>query len=253
MAKENAPEQPDTVERGDIFFFYRPKVNTEEPAGLDDVGRFHVVLRRQGGRLFRLLTIGRKRLPDIESHEREWGFVDDVTDRAEDIGAALRESTYETKTRGTRTRPPARPAGEGGYALVREGRQLHLAYALELPERPGPVQEELNIAPAASFIIAVSNPKAPNPPGLLHGEEAHFPKDVQKEFAGRRFAGEDPHMLDFERAEFVLIGARQDPEGELGVELGSEGRPPDAGAVLGRLKLGKRETAIEPLLRGEWA
>lgn len=74
-------KEAEAVERGDIFFFSRPKVDTEEPEGLDEVQRFHVVLRKRGGHLFRLLTIGRKRLPDIAHHEREWGFVDLVTDK----------------------------------------------------------------------------------------------------------------------------------------------------------------------------
>lgn len=152
-----------------------------------------------------------------------------------------------------RTQGAARAAGEGAYALVREASNLYLAYELQLPEKPGRVQEELNIAPAASFVVAVSNPKAPNPPNIGQRRAAHFPPKVQKEFHGRRFAGEDPHFLDFERAEFVLIGAREDPKRELGVDLGGGGRTPDPATVLRRLKIPKREAPIEPLLRGEWA
>ena len=32
------------VEKGDIYFFYRPKVDTEKVQGLDDVQRMHLVL-----------------------------------------------------------------------------------------------------------------------------------------------------------------------------------------------------------------
>lgn len=254
--QQDEPEHPEaeTAERGDIFFFYRPKVNEHDPEGLDDVQRFHVVMRKRGGHLFRLLTIGRKRLPDIGDHEREWGFVDLVADKPESIAEALRESTYETKTRGLRTRPAARPAGEGAYALVRSERTLFLAYELELPEEPGPVQEELNIAPSATYVISVKNPKAPDPPniGLREEDEASFPKSLQKEFRGRRFGGENPHLLDFEGAEFILIGARENPEDELGVDLGNDHSTPEAAQVLRRLKLTKRDTPVEPLIDGEW-
>ncbi|MDP8916209.1 MAG: hypothetical protein M3M95_03185 [Pseudomonadota bacterium] len=257
MAEPGAPEHPeaDAVERGDIFFFYRPKVGEEHPHGLDDVGRFHLVLRKRGGRLFRLLTIGRKRLPDVAGHEREWGFVDLVADEPKAIADALKAETYQTKTRGLRTRPAARPAGEGGYALVRGARSLFLAYRLELPEEPGPVQEELNIASAASFVISVKNPDTPNPPGigLREQDEAAYPKSLRKAFHGRRFAGEDPHLLDFEGAEFILIGASEDPLDELGVEPGHPGGAPDAAAVLRRLRIPKREAPIEPLVEGAWA
>jgi hypothetical protein len=48
------------LERGDIFFFYRPDVEEESPGGLIDVRRFHVVLRAEGVEALRLITIGRK-------------------------------------------------------------------------------------------------------------------------------------------------------------------------------------------------
>ena len=39
---------PNILERGDIFFFYRPDVEEESPGRLLDVRRFHVVLRPEG-------------------------------------------------------------------------------------------------------------------------------------------------------------------------------------------------------------
>lgn len=247
------PAKP--AEEGEIFFFYRPKVDEDDPHSLDDIQRFHLVLRVKGGRLFRLLTIGRKRLPDVAAHEREWGFVDLVADDVQQIADALKESTYPTKTRGLRTRPAARPAGEGAYALVRGERNLFLAYELQLPEQPGPVQQELNIAPSAGYVISVKNPDQPNPPnlGLREEAQANYPKSLKrKEFEGRRFAGEDPHLLDFEGAEFVLIGAREDPEAELGVQLPHPAKAPDPATALRHLKLTPRTAPIEPLISGEW-
>jgi hypothetical protein len=61
------------VERGDIFFLFRPRVDEEEPEGMADVQRFFIVLRPEGGKKLRLLLVGRKRLPDIEEHERNRG------------------------------------------------------------------------------------------------------------------------------------------------------------------------------------
>ena len=37
------------MERGDLFFFYRPAVGEEAPHGLLDVRRFHLVLRPDRG------------------------------------------------------------------------------------------------------------------------------------------------------------------------------------------------------------
>src|SRR5579883_1810181 len=188
------------VEHGDIYFLYRPKLETDKPEGPEDVQRFHLVLRPEGKSRFRLLTIGRKRLPDVPEHERVWGFVDKVARTARDIEHELREETYSTKTRGQRTRPAARPAGEGVYALVREDHKLYLAYELELPERAGEVQKDLKISPQASFALSVRNPERARPPGagLRADEEAHYPKPLRQEFRGRRFATEDPRLLDYE-------------------------------------------------------
>src|SRR3546814_20540451 len=91
---------------------------------------------------------------------------------------------------------------------------MHLAYALELPERHGAVQKALNIAPEASFVLSVKNPErgSPKNAGLDEEDEADYPKSLQKEFRGRRLATEDPKQLEYEGAEIVRIGAQRKPE-----------------------------------------
>src|SRR3546814_11753327 len=116
-----------------------------------------MVLKPDGSDRYRMIVIGRKRMPDITEHERNWGFVETVARSAKDIEKALRRETYETKTRGERLRPAARAAGEGVYAIVNKDKDMHLAYALELPERPGAVQKALNIAPEAIFVPSDKN------------------------------------------------------------------------------------------------
>ncbi|GAB1582771.1 hypothetical protein PPNSA23_27140 [Phyllobacterium phragmitis] len=103
--------QTDVLEAGDIFFFYRPRVEEESPAGLRDVQRFGMVLRPRSGEKVRQMVVGQKRLPAAERHERYWGFVEAVASSARDIEKNLRGEVYETKTRGERTEPAARPAG----------------------------------------------------------------------------------------------------------------------------------------------
>jgi hypothetical protein len=99
-ARDKRGGETEIVEHGDIYFFYRPKVDTEGAEGLDDVQRCHVVLRPHGRGLFRLITIGRKRLPDIGQHERTWGFVYMVAKSAREIEQALRQQSYDTKRAG---------------------------------------------------------------------------------------------------------------------------------------------------------
>src|SRR4051794_33501699 len=152
---------PHLLERGDVFFFYRPDVDETTPGGLLDVRRFHVILRPEGKETLRLITIGRKKLPEAaEGGRSHWGFVDRVFRDPEGLREALSGATYETETLGERHLPEARPAGEGVYALARQGRSTILAYALELPQQPGEVQEAFNIAPEGRFVVAIKNPDA---------------------------------------------------------------------------------------------
>jgi hypothetical protein len=211
-----------TLERGDLFFFYRPRVDTDRVGGLRDVQRFFVVLEPDGTNLFRRLVVGRKRLPNPSARERTWAFVAEVATRPEELRDELERKVYDTKTRGTRVQPEARPAGEARYAIVQHDGHTHLAYALELPRRRGAVQKELGIEREASFIAAVRNPDSPAPrgTGLPARERADFPNRLLELFRGRRFAPlSPPDFLDYEGAEIVLIGAAEDAERELGIDF----------------------------------
>jgi hypothetical protein len=242
------------VEKGDIFFAYRPRIGEDEIEGLADIQRFFMVLKPEGQNFVRVAILGRKRLPQAEEHERIWGFIDAVTKSGAAVGSEFKEHRYWTKTRGDRTVPAARPVGEGVYALLQRGRNLHLTYELELPERPGEVQEEFNIPRQAAYILAIANPGRPASPsaGLPEREEPHYPKPLQKEFEGRRFATADPRLLDYEGAEFILIGARTDPERAYDIDIATEHENAAKADIFRELKMSRQAQPIEPLLEGEW-
>jgi hypothetical protein len=246
----------DVLERGDIFFVYRPRVQEESAEGLEDVQRSYMVLSPEGKQSHRLIVLGQKRLPEVrDGGDRVWGYVDMVERDPRKIRDELGRQTYSTKTRGERVRPEARPAGEGVYALVRHEDHTHLAYELELPKRPGEVQEALEIEPEASFIISIKNPDAPSPPGVgLRGErKVDFPRRLQERFRGRRFADADPpDLLDYEGAEVLLIGAEEDVSDELGIQLNPERETLDTAEIFTELRLRKGEHPTEPLTKGEW-
>jgi hypothetical protein len=261
MAKKTEPESSQEIlEQGNIYFLYRPKVRAEdegedaEVEDLGDVQNFYVVLKPEGGR-FRLINVGRKRLPDIEGHERNWGFVDMIAASGKEIEEALQRDTYETKTRGERVLPAARPAGEGVYALVREGSSTFLVWALELPKKPGPVQKAFNIPQEASLAISVANPEkraGPRTAQLGDEQQADYPKSLQREFRGRKFATEDPRLLDYEGAEVIFIGAREDPQEGYDIDLQPEKESEGSADIFKQLRFAKSRHPVEPLLRGEW-
>jgi hypothetical protein len=249
-------EKVETLERGNIYFFYRPRVEEEEPESLEDVQRFYLVLSPEEEERFRLVVIGSKRLPEAERKgQRFWGFIDLVRNSSNSIREELSGEKYRTKTRGERHVPAARPAGEGVYRLLRHGSHTHLVYALELPEQPGEVQEELRIEPEGSFVISIKNPETPSPrgAGLRPSHSATFPRHLMEVFHGRRFAAVDPPaFLDKEGAEFVLIAAAEDIEEELGITLDPEEESANRADIFTELKIDRGKQPLRPLFEGKW-
>jgi hypothetical protein len=226
------------LEHGDLFFFYRPRLDTGRIDDLDDVQRFFFVLEPDTPRLFRRLVVGRKRLPDPTAHERVWAFVAEVAQNSE-VGA--------------RVQPAARAAAEARYSIVEHDGHTHMVYALELPRRRGNVQKSLGIEREASFIVAVANPDAPVPrgTGLPSRERADFPKRLLELFRGRRFAPlNPPDFLDYEGAEIILIGAAEDAERELGIDFDTRRERLESADLVRdlRIRIGE-DVPAEPLER----
>jgi hypothetical protein len=255
--RQQSRQQAVTVlERGNIYFFYRPKIEEGSAEGLADVQRLYMILSPHGQRRYRLIVIGQKQLPEIsDSGEKSWGFVENVSREPQELKDVLGSATYHTKTRGQRTQPAARPAGEGVYAIVRHADHTHLAYALELPARPGAVQQELNIEEEGSYILSVKNPELPATRGigLDEARQASFPSALQKRFRGRRFIGVDsPAFLDHAGAELLFIGASEEVSGELGVQLHPQEETEATAEIFQDLRLEKSRYPLKPLFEGSW-
>jgi hypothetical protein len=242
------------LEAGDLLFFYRPRVGVERVSSLADVQRFFLVLEPEGTSGFRRLVVGRKRLPDIGAHEREWAFVAEVADRPEALRDEVERRVYETRTAGRRVQPEARAVGEARYAIVDHDGHTHLAYVLELPREPGEAQRTFHIAREASYVVAVGNPDAPAPPGLGLPRERRpdLPPELRARFGTRRFAPLDPPaLLDHVGVEIVLIGAADDVADELGIELDAEAERLDRSDLFEKLRLARSGVPAAPLRTGE--
>jgi hypothetical protein len=236
------------LEEGRVYFFYRPPVGEAEVDDIEDVERLRVVLRSRGTDRFRVLVIGRRRLP---RHERLWATVVDVVEGADRLRGALGPRTYETRTHGRCEVPAACLAGEGVYVLARHGDHTHLAYELLHPQRAGDVQRELNLQRRASFIIMVRNPEVPSPPGAGAGNGPQFPDDLQARFGDRWFAPVDPPgFFDCEGTELVLIGVAGELARELGIDLDSEAERLSVGEVFEELRLSRDRQLADPLMKG---
>jgi len=243
------------LERGNIYFLFRPKVDHTSAEGLEDIQRFFLILSPYGEQRYRLIVIGRKKLPSIAGdQERTWAFVQKVARKPEEIEDGLDRLTYATATRGERHLAPARPAGEGVYAIARHDDHTHLAFALELPEHPGEVQQALNIPAEASYIVTVKNPDLPSTGlGLAEDERAELPARLRDRFHGRRFIPVDPpDFLNREGTELVLIGADEDVFEELGVRLDPQRETIDTAELFNDLRMERTGHPLKPLFEGRW-
>ena len=267
MVKEDRSSE--VIERGDIFFFYRPKVGVEEVEHIQDVQRFYMITSpengkkttKKGNNIYRLFLIGQKQLPEIvegkaTSKERNWALNILTTSNAEDIHEELLAAEYTTETRGKRRLAAATPAGEGKYSIVKHDSHTELAYLLELPEIPGPTQREFEVKKEASYIISVKNPdiKVPGFAAFSEEKKPQYPSHIKEKFGDRRWIDvEDPELLNYENTQVLLIGARKkDVEEELGIDIDEQKETEKSADMFKELKIRKEQVPLKPLFEGKF-
>jgi len=90
--------------------------------------------------------------------------------------------------------------------------------------------------------------------GVDEAHRARFPKTLQGRFGGRRFIPLDPpDFLDYEGAEILLVGAKQNARAELGIQLDPEQETEATAEIFSDLRLEKAQHPLAPLLEGKWA
>jgi hypothetical protein len=118
--------EPEILEQGDIYFFYRPKKNVEEVKGIEDVRRFFMITapekseNKENGdknQFYRLFVICKKSLPEIRksearASERYWARVGGVFNDPNELTKELLSNEF-------RKCDAARLVGEGKYAIVK--------------------------------------------------------------------------------------------------------------------------------------
>jgi hypothetical protein len=263
--KENGSE---IIEQGNIFFFYRPKIDTEEVEDIKDVQRFYMVTgtesttsNKRKDDTYRLFLVGQKQLPEIvegksTSKERNWALNILTTSNAEDIHKELLPAEYTTETRGKRRLAAATPAGEGKYSIVKHDGHTELAYLLELPQEVGHTQKEFEIRKEASYIISVKNPEisVPGFAAFSSARKPEYPSRLMEMFGDRRWIDiENSELLDYENTQLLLIGARKkDVEEVLGINIDEEKETQRSADIFKELKVRKEEVPLRPLLKGKF-
>ena len=263
MASQNATSQERTqiLEYGDIYFFYRPKVGSEQVKSINDVRRFFMVMAtevqdQRKSQLLRLFVIGKKSLPEIRksearASERYWARVGGIFHDPAELTKELLADEF-------RQGDAARPVGEGRYAIVKHRNHAELAYILLLPDEPGEAQKELGIEKEASYVISVINPKIPAPVGYPSTEEPpKYPQEVLMELSDTENfipLSRDTKLIDYQNAQIILIGAREGPDvikKEIGIEISYDKDESSSADIFNKLKVRKDRVPIRPLIEGK--
>lgn len=179
------------LEKGIIYFFYRPRVNVEEPHSMKEIARSFVVLRptpigatideKQGslepGASCRLIVLPKKKFP-TSARERDMAFVEKGGQSMKELKESfISGGKYETSTRGERTVEEARPYAEGVYAITSTKRASHLAYIITIPDELGSVQEDFGLCGRGSWIVQAKNPKYPGPATAQLPKNPEYPEE----------------------------------------------------------------------------
>ena len=258
--------EPKILEYGDIYFFYRPKVGSQEVKSIDDVRRFFMVTapekttkkndekeKKKHRQLYRLFVIGKKSLPEIRksearSSERYWARVGGIFERPEELTKELLSDEF-------RKGDLARPVGEGKYAIVKYQNHAELAYILELPKEPGEAQKELGIEKEASYIVTVINPVKPIPEGYPSADQSpQYPDSIQKEFKDdENFIPltRNLELINYQNAQIILIGAREGRDvikQDIGIEIKDE---PNSADIFSKLNVRKEQVPVRPMIEGK--
>lgn len=190
----------EVLERGDICFFFRPRVQPAEapaetgPATAPGVQSLFFVLSPATG-VHRRVRVGRKRMP-VAPGERLWARVERVGSLQRVLADQLEAEEYTTKTRGDRYQPGARPIGRGCYALARHDDHVHFVYRID--DRELDVPDEVRVADAASHIVLFERTAPGSALWTTEGDLA---------------------LLDDEGSEVVIVGAGDEPEHDLGIAV----------------------------------
>ena len=275
----------EVLEKGDIFFFYRPKAKViDDGSGgdvksIEDIRRFFMVTATAANTeneqqqqfdgtnsktpkegespRYRLFVIGKKSLPEIRTtearrSERYWAKVGGIFENPQELTSELLSDEF-------RKGDAARAVGEGKYAIVKHQDHAELAYVLEMPEEPGEAQRELGIEKEASYIVSIINPKVPVPAGYPSSEEPpSYPESILKEFGENEnfiSLARDLRFINFQNAQMILVGAREGRDviqKEFGIDIMEEKETLHSADIFSKLKIEKDKVPTKPLIEGKF-
>ncbi len=194
------------LQKGQILFFCRPRVEHKEIHNPEDVQHFFIVLKPEMEEHFIFIVVGRKKLPEYQPY---FGFVEKIAANLDQAMTFLSEEHYVTLTKGEREVSAARYIGMGKYLFIGHEQHTHLIYELSKPSKLSEIQKEFHLKKRGDYLITVKNPLQPSPHGvgLASKQKAQYPEKLQHLFQDYRFISlTSMDFLKYEGTELLLIG-----------------------------------------------
>jgi len=266
--KEAHDKKIEVLEKGRIFFLYRPTVNTEHPHGLPEVQKTIVILHpkevveaSKPKLMIKEFIIPRKTLPSLSSGHRDQRFMrlDYSSESVDDIVPILQKHGYHIASKDEeRVQEEARALAEGDYVILKHFSgyrpHTHLMYVLGSKEQQ--IQHEFQVEKEGDFLISVKNPTIED--SFQHGDRPELPSKLQELWGTRKWIPlETVELLEYKGLNLLLAtGKKRSDEAKeieeemekLEEEIEEESLPPQK--IFEELHLPKEDLA--PLASGTW-
>lgn len=196
------------LQKGNIYFFYTPRIQYQEAHSLEEVQRFFMIIKPENVSHYIILVVGRKHLPENATY---FSFVTKISAHIDELLSVLTRKDYKNQTQEVTELTEAHCLGIGTYLIIEHDGHTHLCYKLNTPSKIGEVQEQFNLKKHGDYIVSIKNPNQHSPTGvgLSSIQKAKYPSHLQDRLGDYRFFPlNPPDFINYEGAELLLISQK---------------------------------------------
>ena len=124
------------LQKGNIYFFYTPRIHHQEAHSLEEVQRFFMIVKPENVSHYIILVVGRKHLPENATY---FSFVTKISANITELLSALTKKEYKTQTQEATELTEAHCLGIGTYLIIDHDGHTYLYYELHIPSAIGEV------------------------------------------------------------------------------------------------------------------
>lgn len=198
-----------TLETGNIYFFYRTGIRNEVQNNPEAVQHFYLVLKPLERAKFRILSMVRRthgNTPDFS--QPIWGAVEGIDYLQLDPDNPWQQALLFPEDNQPLNLPDALPVARGRYSIIKMKDVHHLLYNVDDENQALSFTEKFRFPTHGCYAIQIKNPDKKMTVTMLPdtSRKVKFPRHLQEQFRNRPFVSKEAHeCLDYAGAEFLMI------------------------------------------------